>query len=125
MNEINLTAAWIGFLFGFISGAIQGAFFHNDNWLGGYSTWPRRMTRLGHISFFGLGFVNLAYGLTIKALNSEGNDLTAALLIVGALTMPLVCYLSAFKRQLRHLFPVPVMSLIIGVGLFILDGGVL
>jgi hypothetical protein len=125
MNGVNLTAAWVGILFGFLSGAIHGVLFHKDNWLGGYSTWARRMTRLGHISFFGLGFINLAYALTISQLNIPGNELSSALLIVGALTMPLVCYLSAFKKTFRHLFPVPVISLVLGVSIFIITGGVL
>lgn len=125
MSSLNLTAAWIGILLGFVSGSIQGMFFHKDNWLGGYSTWPRRMSRLGHISFFGLGFVNLAYALSTDLLSLNGNDISSALLIGGAATMPIVCYLSAYKRSLRHLFPIPVVSLIIGIGVFIIEGGVL
>jgi len=32
--------------------------------------------------------------------------------------MPLVCYLSAYRRGFRHLFAVPVLSLVLGVALF-------
>ena len=125
MNGINITAAWIGILLGFLSGATQGLFFHKDSWLGGYTTWARRMTRLGHISFFGLSFVNLAYALSIEMSQIRGNELSSLLLIVGAVTMPLVCYLSALKKSLRHLFPIPVVCIIVGVGAFLFDGGVL
>ena len=123
MGTINLAAGWIGILLGFLSGAIQGMFFHKDSWLGGYSTWARRMIRLGHVSFFGLAFINLAYAVTTKLPEVPGNELSSALLVVGALTMPSVCYLSAFKKMFRHLFFVPVISLILGVCIFI--GGVL
>ena len=47
----NIVAAWIGFSLGCISGAIPGLFFQNQDWLGGYTSWPRRLIRLAHISF--------------------------------------------------------------------------
>jgi hypothetical protein len=34
------------------------------------------------------------------------------LLVAGAVLMPLVCYLAAWKKPLRHLFPLPVLSLL-------------
>ena len=54
MQTLHLYAAWIGIFMGFLAGAGLGLFFHRDGWLGGYSSWPRRMARLGHISFFGI-----------------------------------------------------------------------
>jgi len=33
------------------------------------------------------------------------------LFIAGTITMPLVCFLSAWRKPLRHLFPVPVASI--------------
>ena len=117
---INMHAAWIGFFLGCLAGAVPGSFFHNNDWLGGYGSWQRRMTRLGHISFFGIGFLNLLFALTIRALGFEsGIATTSALLIVGAITMPLVCYLSAWKTSFRHLFFIPAMSVTIGIALFV------
>ena len=66
--SLNLYTAWIAFLLGCIAGAIPGIFFHNANWLGGYSSWERRMIRLAHISFFGIGALNLAFALTVYML---------------------------------------------------------
>lgn len=115
---INLCAAWIGFLLGCVAGAIPGLFFHDINWLGGYASWERRMIRLGHISFFGLGFLNLSFALTFRALEmSPPPVVSSMLLIAGAVTMPLVCYLSAWKPLFRHVFFIPVLSITLGVGL--------
>ncbi|MBI4532879.1 MAG: hypothetical protein HY711_02940, partial [Candidatus Melainabacteria bacterium] len=61
MENINLYAAWLAIFAGFLTGSIQGLFFHHDDFLGGYGSWTRRMLRLGHISFFGTAFVNLAF----------------------------------------------------------------
>ena len=123
MQTLHLYAAWIGIFMGFLAGAALGLFFHRDGWLGGYSSWPRRMARLGHISFFGIAFINLAYGVSLTVSEKiVASSLASALLICGAIGMPLVCFLSAFKKPYRHLFLIPVLSLIIGT-LIILKGG--
>ena len=117
---MNLYAAWIGLLLAVLSGVISGLFFHEESWLGGYATWPRRMTRLGHISLFGLGFVNLAFFLTAQVLEiKSGLTVSAVLLIIGAATMPTVCYLAAFRKPFRHLFFVPVLSVGLGIAMFL------
>lgn len=118
MALANLTFAWFWFLAGVASGAIQGLWFHRDGWLGGYDSWPRRMTRLGHIAFFGTGLLNLSFGLTVLAASLTGTAITVAsvLMIVGAVGMPLVCYLSAWRKPLRHLFAIPVLALGSGIG---------
>lgn len=124
MQTLHVNAAWIGIFLGFIAGTAMGLFFHNDSWLGGYSSWSRRMARLGHISFFGIAFINLAYALTFAVANSLASPYASTLLILGAITMPLVCFLSAYKKKFRHLFFIPILSLVIGT-LFILKEGVL
>jgi hypothetical protein len=117
---ISLHAAWIGLALGCLAGAVTGLFFHDEAWLGGYAAWRRRMVRLGHVAFFGIGFLNLSFGLTSRALGIEtGLAVPAGLLIVGAVTMPLVCYLSAWKRPLRPLFFVPALSVTAAVVLFL------
>lgn len=114
---INITAAWIGFLLGGISGAIPGLFFYRFDWLGGYTSWPRRLVRLAHISFFGIGFLNLGMGLTGQLIGI-GSPLASVLMLTGAVTMPLLCYASAFRPAFRHLFFIPAGSVILSIVLF-------
>lgn len=123
MADANLLAAWIGILLGFLAGAAQGLFFHADDWAGGYASWRRRMLRLGHIAFFGLAFINLAFVVTVPRLpRGAPGPWPGRLFILGAATMPLVCYLSAWRKPLRHLFPVPVLALLAGVILLLWTG---
>ena len=121
---LNLIAGWLGMLFGVLSGAILGLFFHREDWMGGYGSYRRRLARLGHIAFFGLGFLNLIFAATFFQLPLSGNTLAIAswALILGAVTMPLCCFLSAWRKPLRHLFPIPVLSITTGL-LAILIGG--
>jgi len=115
--EPNLLAGWIGMLGGAVSGALIGLFFHQDQWMGGYGSFRRRLTRLGHISFFGLGFLNLLFGLGLKAVPLPALHAEVASLgfIAGAVTMPLCCFMAAWRPQFRHLFPIPVASVIAAI----------
>ena len=123
MGLINFYAAWIGIALGFVAGAIIGIFFHDDYWAGGYVSWQRRMIRLGHISFFGLAFINLSFALSVKVYSIYfGDQLISYLFIIGAVSMPIVCFLSAYKKNFRHLFFIPVVSLVSGVVYFIFGG---
>ena len=46
-SDPNFILAWIWMLLGFVAGMVLGTFFQNENWLGGYSSFRRRMVRLG------------------------------------------------------------------------------
>ena len=110
----NLILAWLWILLGFVSGLLLGLFFHGENWLGGYGSFKRRMYRLGHISFFGLGAVNLLFWLTMQNISpSESLAAVASwMFIVGAITMPLCCAFMAHFPKAHLIFAVPVVSLI-------------
>ncbi len=121
MAGANLAVGWLGILLGMLAGALAGLFFWREDWLGGYGSWRRRMTRLAHISLFGLGIINIAFALTVSNLGlpaSAGLTTASIALDVGAATMPAVCWLAAWRQPLRQLFPVPVVALLVGVALF-------
>jgi hypothetical protein len=123
MRDINLLAAWLAILTGLITGTVMGIFFHDAGWMGGYASWRRRMMRLGHISFFGTGFLNLAFALSVEHLGwSAPPPLASAGFLVGAVAMPAVCFLSAWRESFRHLFAIPVASLIVATVDFLLRG---
>ena len=114
--EINLALAWLWILLGFLSGAILGLNFHREDWLGDYGSFARRLCRLGHISFFGLGVVNLLFYFTVRLLAISGSLLgwSSWGFVTGAVTMPICCFAIAFRPKLRLLFAVPILSLITG-----------
>jgi len=112
----NLILAWLWLLLGFISGMALGMFFHGENWLGGYGSFKRRMYRLGHISFFGLGSVNLLFCLTAQNFSLSGPliHFASVAFIVGAITMPVCCVVMGHFPKAHLIFAVPVVSLIAG-----------
>lgn len=122
---INLVLGWAMLLLGVLSGIGMGLFFARENWLGGYGSYPRRMLRLGHIACFGLGFLNIAFALTLLTLPLEAGVLLTSASVgfaLAALSMPLCCFLAAWRKPFRHLFPIPVSGALAGI-LCILMGG--
>ena len=121
--EYNLFAGWAGMAFGVISGAVIGFFFHREGWMGGYQAYRRRMIRLGHISFFGLGFLNLFFSLTcaLYPFPVFWEQIASVSLIIGAVAMPTSCFLSAWKPAFQKLFPIPVLSVGLGIASVLLN----
>ena len=118
--QINLLAAWVGILLGFLSGLALGLGFHRENWLGGYGSFTRRLYRLAHISLFGLGAVNFFFYFTARALPASTLlSLASSAFIAGAITMPICCLIMAHFPNTRMLFALPVVSLVTGGALTI------
>ena len=113
----SIVAGWIGMLGGIATGMAMGLFFHHEDWLGGYGSFRRRLLRLGHIAFFGLGFVNLLFAFSIRAfpIPALHGVVASSGLIVGAVSMPIVCFLTAWRTPFGHLFPVPVAGVLAGI----------
>ena len=96
MHDLNFLAAWLAILTGLVTGTVIGLFFHDPDWMGGYGSWRRRMMRLGHISFFGTGFLNLAFVLSVEHLHlSEPPPVASA----GFLMVPWPCPWSVSSRH--------------------------
>ena len=91
--HINLIVAWLWMLLGFVSGLGLGLFFHQEKWLGGYASLKRRLYRLAHISFFGLGVLNLMFYFTARQCFTPTFAVKLASLGfgVGAISMPICC----------------------------------
>lgn len=121
-GSINLFTGWLSFLLGALSGALIGLKFHREDWLGGYQSFPRRMVRLGHIAFFGLGLINILFALSVVTLGLQATAWTrgaSLLLVVGAATMPTNCFLTAWRDGFRHAFFVLAGSTMIGILAFL------
>lgn len=118
----NLVFGWAGMLGGVIAGAVIGLFFEREDWMGGYASFRRRLTRLGHIAFFGLGYLNILFALTTRG-QPETSWLVLASwsLLVGAAAMPACCFLSAWKKGFTRLFPIPVVAVATGVATLLLN----
>ncbi|HSN69695.1 MAG TPA: hypothetical protein VLV48_10645, partial [Thermoanaerobaculia bacterium] len=98
-SQLNLILGWISMIGGAIAGAVIGLYFHDDTWMGGYASLRRRMLRLGHIAFFGLGMINVLFALTVASASLGGTPIRAASIgfAVAVVAMPACCLLTAWR----------------------------
>lgn len=107
----------------FATGAVLGLFFHRDDFLGGYPSFPRRLLRLGHVALAALGMMNVLFSLSPWPRPGAWTASAAsACFLIGGVTMPALCFLTAWRRPFRHLFAIPVIALVSAV-VFTFIGG--
>ena len=118
---INETFGWVWVLVGLLTGLGLGMGFQRDDWMGGYASFRRRLVRLGHISFLGLGILNILFAISGPRLALSGTSLSLAswTLILGGVSMPACCALMAWRRAAYPLFGLPVASLVLGTTLIV------
>ena len=117
--SLNWIAGWAMILASFITGAIVGLFFHQNDFLGGYLSFPRRLIRLGHIALAALGMMNLLLALAPVPMTPTLARSASWLLLAGGIVMPVVCFLTAWRPSARHWFPIPVTLLVLAVACII------
>jgi hypothetical protein len=123
VGHLHVQIAWSAILLGLLAGAVTGLFFARDDWLGGYGSWRRRMLRLGHVAFVGTGLLNLAFAVSVDRMGIGAPvRIASILLVVGTVTMPPVCLLSARWKPVRHLFFIPVTCLVAATAICLVRG---
>jgi len=115
-HALSWRAGWILVLAGFVSGAAVGLRFHDEGFWGGYGSFRRRLVRLGHVACVALGMLNLLFALSPwPQPGTPAAGFAAWALLAGGVGMPLVCFLTGWRRAFRHLFALPVVALVAGV----------
>ena len=114
MNE---PFGWIWIFLGVLSGMMLGTGFLREEFLGGYASPRRRLLRLGHISFIGLGALNILFAHSALPRETVTVHAASIAFIVAAISMPLTCGLVAWRRVMFPLFAVPVASALMATGL--------
>ena len=113
---MNWYFGWSSILAAFVTGAVLGLFFEGENFLGGYTSFRRRLLRLGHIALAALGMLNILYALSpLPSEETLSTRIASFGFVVGGVTMPAVCFLTAWRTRCRAFFFIPVAALVIAV----------
>lgn len=104
------TAGWLGILVGFLTGMTMGLVYQNDARLGGYSAKARRYVRLGHIACIALGMITILACLCTR-MGFEFPPISLLLLVIGMISMPISCWVTAVTPKGFYLFPIPSFTL--------------
>src|SRR5262245_38767620 len=121
LHPLNFYAGWTLVLAALVTGAGVGMFFHREDFWGGYSSFRRRIVRLGHIALAALGMMNVLFSATVPC-NTTAHQAASVLMIAGGISMPVVCFLTGCRSSFRHLFFFPVLCLIAAVSLVLIGG---
>jgi|GEM_PF-977317 len=107
----------------FLTGAAIGlAFFQEDFW-GGYSSFQRRVIRLGHVSLATMGLVNVLYGVSPwPTPYSASASMAGLLFVLGGITLPGVFFLAGWRPGFRLGLCVPALLLCLAI-FFTVRGG--
>ena len=115
-GQINVLFGWIWMCVGLFLGMILGLRAEGENWLGGYVSVPRRYLRLAHVAFIALSIINILYGKELGAVDlpNQVKDIGSALMIFGAMGVPLACISAAFLRKTKYFLPLPATAVLAG-----------
>ena len=115
--DTNVRLGWVSLAVGALSGLVLGLWSFDGPvptppGLEDYQNLSRRLLRLGHIAFFGLGILNLllARDLNSTALTFRGKSICSFLMNFGNVALPLSLVMAAFWHPLKYLMPVPAMA---------------
>ena len=114
---VNRAVAWAGFLLGAASGLAMGVWAFGGPvappaGLADYAETSRRLLRLGHIAFFGIGYLNLllAAELPRLPLGAAPRRAAAGAMNFANLVLPATLMGAAALPAVLYLLPVPALA---------------
>ncbi len=118
----NRIVGWGSLATGALTGLILGLWSFDGpmptpGWLGAYGDTARRLARLGHIAFFGLGFINLlmARELPHVGLHERTKRMASAAMNFGNVFLPLTLFAAAAYQPLKYFMSVPATSVLLAL----------
>ena len=122
LGEWNRRVGWLSTCLGVISGSIMGLWsfdgpFAVPAWLGEYDQTSRRLARLGHIAFFGLGILNLLLASEMRrtSLGTIGRRVASWAMNFGNVFLPLTLFAAAAYRPLKYSMSAPALAVFIAL----------
>lgn len=120
--ESNRAIGWTSLSVGVATGLVMGLWSFDGplpapSWLGEYSDTPRRLARLGHIAFIGLGTLNilLARELTMTSLGNRGRTLASRAMNFGNLLLPVTLFAAAAWRPAKYAMGLPATAVLVAL----------
>ena len=119
---MNRAIGWTTIAVGIATGLVMGLWSFDGPmatpaWLGAYADTSRRLARLGHIAFIGLGILNLllAHELPLSGLNARARRVAARQMNFGNVVLPLNLFAAAFWRPAKYAMGVPATAVFVAM----------
>ena len=121
---MNRRIGWTSLADGVATGLVMGLWSFDGPlpvpaWLGAYGDTPRRLARLGHIAFIGLGGINilLARELELSSLGAGARRAAAIAMNVGNVLLPLTLFAAALWHPAKYAMGIPATSVFVALTL--------
>jgi hypothetical protein len=117
----NLAIGWSSLAAGALTGLVLGLWSFGGplpvpEWLGDYGSLPRRLMRLGHIAFFGLGILNILMAWQMSAARRNRYDRAALVCMnFGNLLLPPTLMAAALYEPLKYLTSFPAFAVTVAL----------
>lgn len=124
MNDAlsNARVGWLSMVLGAGTGLTLGLWSFGGpvpvpEFLGGYDELSRRLARLGHIAFFGLGIINILVARELPRLPMPPACVGAASLAMnlGNIFLPLALFAAAAYHPLKYVLPAPALCVFVAL----------
>jgi hypothetical protein len=118
-RDWNRFVGWSSLAVGIAVGLVMGLWSFDGPvptpaWIGAYADTSRRLLRLGHIAFIGLGMLSilLAAELGRTSLGCRGRIAASRLMVAGNVFLPILLIGAAAWRPLKYLMGMPAMCVL-------------
>ena len=119
---MNRTIGWCSLAAGVATGLVMGLWSFDGPmttpaWLGEYGDTSRRLARLGHIAFFGLGFINilLARELPQSALSGRARRIASRHMNFGNVVLPITLFIASVWRPAKFALAIPATAVFVAL----------
>jgi hypothetical protein len=121
-RDWNATIGWTCLAVGVGTGLVLGLWsfdgpFAVPGWIGSYGDTSRRLVRLGHIAFIGLGILNILLGRELPqlALGAGGKRVASAAMNFGNVFLPITLFAAGAYRPLKLFMAPPAISVFLAL----------
>lgn len=118
----NRCIGWTCLAVGVATGLIMGLWSFDGpvavpTWIGGYAETSRRLVRLGHIAFIGLGMLNILLGRELPrlALGAGGRRTASIAMNIGNVFLPITLFAAGAYRPLKILMAGPALCVFLAL----------
>jgi hypothetical protein len=119
---MNRTVGWMSMAVGIATGLVMGMWSFDGPmptpaWLGEYGDTSRRLARLGHIAFLGLGILNilLSHELPRSLLSERRKRLASVSMNFGNILLPLTLFAAAAWRPAKYAMGLPATAVFVAL----------
>jgi hypothetical protein len=113
---------WLSMAVGVGTGIILGMWSFDGpmsvpEWIGAYDSTPRRLVRLGHIAFLGLGILDvlLSRELAGLSLSAAKKRIASRAMILGNVLLPPALLAAGAWRPFKYVLPLPVVAVFVSL----------